>query len=131
MSFWIGRWCRREWSSPPDARNAEATRRLYSSVFLGSPGKFWFHWLLHMLVSMKLNKRRSWISIRENFKSDLWHWICKVCHFENFKHTSTTFSKQNVKNITKYIIMINSTITVNSIKDIVYGVRFIFFFLFT
>ncbi|XP_055324437.1 homeobox protein homothorax isoform X1 [Sitodiplosis mosellana] len=33
-----GRWCRREWSSPPDARNAEATRRLYSSVFLGSPG---------------------------------------------------------------------------------------------
>lgn len=38
--FEIGRWCRREWSSPPDARNAEATRRLYSSVFLGSPGKF-------------------------------------------------------------------------------------------
>lgn len=36
-----GRWCRREWSSPADARNADATRRLYSSVFLGSPGKFY------------------------------------------------------------------------------------------
>ncbi|XP_037026991.1 homeobox protein homothorax isoform X2 [Bradysia coprophila] len=33
-----GRWCRREWSSPADTRNADATRRLYSSVFLGSPG---------------------------------------------------------------------------------------------
>ncbi|KAL5282944.1 MEIS2 family protein [Megaselia abdita] len=34
-----GRWCRREWSSPADARNnSDANRRLYSSVFLGSPG---------------------------------------------------------------------------------------------
>ncbi|XP_055381611.1 homeobox protein homothorax isoform X3 [Condylostylus longicornis] len=34
-----GRWCRREWSSPADARNVnDASRRLYSSVFLGSPG---------------------------------------------------------------------------------------------
>ncbi|XP_075152107.1 meis homeobox homothorax isoform X2 [Haematobia irritans] len=34
-----GRWCRREWSSPAaDTRNADASRRLYSSVFLGSPG---------------------------------------------------------------------------------------------
>ncbi|KAI9584519.1 hypothetical protein GQX74_006414 [Glossina fuscipes] len=32
-----GRWCRREWSSPADTRNADASRRLYSSVFLGSP----------------------------------------------------------------------------------------------
>lgn len=41
LSFLIstGRWCRREWSSPADNRNADATRRLYSSVFLGSPGK--------------------------------------------------------------------------------------------
>ncbi|KRF99692.1 uncharacterized protein Dwil_GK22581 [Drosophila willistoni] len=35
-----GRWCRREWSSPADARNADASRRLYSSVFLGSPDNF-------------------------------------------------------------------------------------------
>lgn len=39
-----GKWCpRREWSSPPDAQRAasDAARRgvLYSSVFLGSPGK--------------------------------------------------------------------------------------------
>lgn len=38
-----GKWCpRREWSSPTDARAAsDAARRgvLYSSVFLGSPGK--------------------------------------------------------------------------------------------
>jgi len=34
-----GRWCRRDWSSPPDARAQEASRRvLYSQVFLGSPG---------------------------------------------------------------------------------------------
>uniref|UniRef100_A0A1A9WU91 Uncharacterized protein n=1 Tax=Glossina brevipalpis TaxID=37001 RepID=A0A1A9WU91_9MUSC len=33
----VGRWCRREWSSPADTRNADASRRLYSSVFLGSP----------------------------------------------------------------------------------------------
>lgn len=36
----IGRWCRREWSSPPDSRANDPSRRvLYSSVFLGSPGK--------------------------------------------------------------------------------------------
>ncbi|KAI5747378.1 hypothetical protein M8J77_014029 [Diaphorina citri] len=38
-----GKWCpRREWSSPSDARAAEAARRgvLYSSVFLGSPGEY-------------------------------------------------------------------------------------------
>lgn len=41
-----GKWCQRrtEWNSPPDAQRAaatEAARRgvLYSSVFLGSPGK--------------------------------------------------------------------------------------------
>ncbi|XP_008479454.1 homeobox protein homothorax-like, partial [Diaphorina citri] len=37
------KWCpRREWSSPSDARAAEAARRgvLYSSVFLGSPGEY-------------------------------------------------------------------------------------------
>lgn len=35
-----GRWCRRDWSSPPDARAQEASRRvLYSQVFLGSPGE--------------------------------------------------------------------------------------------
>ncbi|XP_070503889.1 homeobox protein homothorax-like [Chironomus tepperi] len=35
----IGRWCRREWSSPPDSRANDPSRRvLYSSVFLGSPG---------------------------------------------------------------------------------------------
>ncbi|KAL7021301.1 hypothetical protein ACKWTF_011830 [Chironomus riparius] len=34
-----GRWCRREWSSPPDSRANDPSRRvLYSSVFLGSPG---------------------------------------------------------------------------------------------
>ncbi|CRL06125.1 CLUMA_CG019197, isoform A [Clunio marinus] len=34
------RWCRRDWSSPPDARAQEASRRvLYSQVFLGSPEK--------------------------------------------------------------------------------------------
>ncbi|KAL2711740.1 homeobox protein homothorax-like [Vespula squamosa] len=43
--FVSGKWCpRREWSSPPDAQRAasDAARRgvLYSSVFLGSPGKF-------------------------------------------------------------------------------------------
>uniref|UniRef100_T1GP55 Homeobox domain-containing protein n=1 Tax=Megaselia scalaris TaxID=36166 RepID=T1GP55_MEGSC len=33
------RWCRREWSSPADARNnSDTNRRLYSQVFLGSPG---------------------------------------------------------------------------------------------
>lgn len=41
--WFTGKWCpRREWSSPPDARAAsDAARRgvLYSSVFLGSPGK--------------------------------------------------------------------------------------------
>lgn len=39
----LGKWCpRREWSSPSDARAAEAARRgvLYSSVFLGSPGEY-------------------------------------------------------------------------------------------
>ncbi|XP_058975227.1 homeobox protein homothorax-like [Musca domestica] len=36
-----GRWCRREWSSPAaDTRNADASRRLYSSVFLGSPDNY-------------------------------------------------------------------------------------------
>lgn len=31
-----GKWCpRREWSSPPDV-----ARRVYSSVFLGSPGEY-------------------------------------------------------------------------------------------
>jgi len=38
-----GKWCpRREWSSPPDAQRAASDARrgvLYSSVFLGSPGK--------------------------------------------------------------------------------------------
>jgi len=38
-----GKWCpRREWSSPPDAQRAATDARrgvLYSSVFLGSPGK--------------------------------------------------------------------------------------------
>jgi hypothetical protein len=41
--FFTGKWCpRREWSSPSDARAAEAARRgvLYSSVFLGSPGEY-------------------------------------------------------------------------------------------
>lgn len=38
--FFAGRWCRREWSSPPDTRANDPSRRvLYSSVFLGSPGK--------------------------------------------------------------------------------------------
>uniref|UniRef100_A0A336MBV6 CSON009226 protein n=1 Tax=Culicoides sonorensis TaxID=179676 RepID=A0A336MBV6_CULSO len=32
------RWCRRDWSSPPDPRAVEQSRRIYSSVFLGSPG---------------------------------------------------------------------------------------------
>uniref|UniRef100_A0A1B6CLX0 Homeobox domain-containing protein n=1 Tax=Clastoptera arizonana TaxID=38151 RepID=A0A1B6CLX0_9HEMI len=39
----LGKWCpRREWSSPADARAADAARRgvLYSSVFLGSPGEY-------------------------------------------------------------------------------------------
>lgn len=45
-----GRWCRREWSSPADARNADATRRLYSSVFLGSPGKFQHFFLVFLFV---------------------------------------------------------------------------------
>lgn len=41
MNFlFTGRWCRRDWSSPPDARAQEASRRvLYSQVFLGSPGE--------------------------------------------------------------------------------------------
>lgn len=36
-SFFPGKWCpsRREWSSPPDV-----ARRVYSSVFLGSPGEY-------------------------------------------------------------------------------------------
>lgn len=42
--FVAGKWCpRREWSSASDARVAsDAARRgvLYSSVFLGSPGKY-------------------------------------------------------------------------------------------
>ena len=41
--FASGKWCpRREWSSPPDAQRAASDARrgvLYSSVFLGSPGK--------------------------------------------------------------------------------------------
>lgn len=43
--FASGKWCpRREWSSPPDAQRAASDARrgvLYSSVFLGSPGKFY------------------------------------------------------------------------------------------
>lgn len=33
-----GRWCRRDWSTPPDPRVQDASRRIYSQVFLGSPG---------------------------------------------------------------------------------------------
>ena len=49
--YFAGKWCpRREWSSPPDAQRAasDAARRgvLYSSVFLGSPGKCLSNWII-------------------------------------------------------------------------------------
>lgn len=51
----VGRWCRRDWSSPPDARAAnDASRRvLYSSVFLGSPGKLQFMLNIRQLLQMR------------------------------------------------------------------------------
>lgn len=46
-----GRWCRREWSSPPDSRANDPSRRvLYSSVFLGSPGKCEIFFLLSIII---------------------------------------------------------------------------------
>lgn len=66
-----GRWIRRDWSSPPDARNVDATRRLYSSVFLGSPGKFnisiplrLINWTQHLM----LNRVRCLNRDRQNSK---------------------------------------------------------------
>jgi hypothetical protein len=57
------RWCRREWSSPPDTRANDQSRRvLYSSVFLGSPGEcyllsiIYFHNLiLHATTQMMIH----------------------------------------------------------------------------
>lgn len=50
-----GRWCRRDWSTPPDPRAQDASRRIYSQVFLGSPGmlsecKYRFNWIYFCFV---------------------------------------------------------------------------------
>lgn len=64
-----GKWCpRREWSSPPDAQRAATDARrgvLYSSVFLGSPGKssssykfeisaFFIQYCIHVSLLIKI-----------------------------------------------------------------------------
>lgn len=67
LFFFAGKWCQRprDWNSPPDAQRAasDAARRgvLYSSVFLGSPGKY---------IERK-KKTLTWQSVRVCYTSSL------------------------------------------------------------
>lgn len=62
--FVSGKWCgsRREWSSPPDV-----ARRVYSSVFLGSPGEYpgmstTYNYLIFLHNYIIHNKQPFWFS---------------------------------------------------------------------
>lgn len=66
--YFLGRWCRREWNSPPDPRTIEQSRRIYSSVFLGSPGKkFLKLWYILKIIKKHSLNLKQFMSLMRNY----------------------------------------------------------------